>query len=124
MNVKLPYSPCNKKLFPWSPIAFSHWCGLKLNIKLLSNAVTANFRTFIESVSKITTVGFSFPHIRVTYPARNKLWNEWIELNDSTGKGNIFLPPYPSYDQVNTATWGPNVFSVGVWCRQSGTLNS
>lgn len=124
MNVKLPYSPCNKKLFPWSPIAFSHCRGLKPNIKLPCNAVTANFRTLVESVSIIATAGFSFPHISVTYPARNELWNEWIELNDSTGKGNIFLPPHPFCDQVNTATWGPNVFTVGVWCGQSGTLNS
>lgn len=38
-------------------------------------------------------------------------------------KENFFLPSYPSYDKADTATWGPDLFSVSVWCEQNGVLS-
>lgn len=111
MTSKLPHSTyCSKKLFHQSPIAFSQWWVLKPNIRLPwsviiieSNAVTANFRTFLESISLITTVDFSFPH--VSYSSIQK-WIlkrmnriKWLPQN----KENFFLPPYPSYDKADKA---------------------
>lgn len=119
MTSKLPHSTyCSKKLFHQSPIAFSQWWVLKPNIRLpwsvtiiQSSAVTANFRTFLESIGLITTVDFSFPHIRVIHPSRNEFWKEWIELNDfhRTKKTVFSLHIFHMIRQLR-----PDLFSLSV----------